>query len=451
MKSLTQIDFDHMWHPFTQAKVWEASLPLIVDSAEGLYLQDVEGKRYLDGVSSLWCNVHGHGVPEIVEAVKRQVDQVCHSTLLGLTHRPIIELAEKLNQHTPDNLTRFFFADSGSTAVEAALRMAIEWWPKSGERRDRAKNRLASLQDAYHGDTLGAVGVGYLEPFHEALGKSICPAFRTPSPHLLRFYDGLSEGDALRESIERLKGLFSNHADELAAFIVEPLVQGAAGIWVHPPEYLKALADQCREHDVLLIVDEVATGFGKTGRMFSFEHAEIEPDLVVLGKGLSGGYFPISVVCATERIYQGFRGDPSELKTFFYGQTFAGNPVGAVASIASLELFEKNDVLAHVQDNTSVLHEALDREIAPLRHVDEIRRFGLMVGIELTAKPGEHAAYPANELAGHRVVLEARKRGLIIRPLGNVVILMPALAMTEPDLSKLVSLTAESIVSALGN
>jgi len=447
---LQQIDFDHVWHPFTQQKVWQSIEPLIIERGEGVELIDVQGRRYLDGVSSLWCNVHGHSVPELIAPLQQQAAQLCHSTLLGLSHRPILELTERLMPLVPKCLNRAFYADSGSTAVEAALRIALEYWQKQDSPAAKKKTEIISLEGAYHGDTLGAVGVGYQESFHSSLKNLVRPALRVPPPHIYRFYQNLAPELALEKSITELKLLLSKRSAEIAVLIIEPMVQGAAGIWVQPKEYLAAAAELCRNHNVLLIADEVATGFGKTGRMFAVDHAAVQPDILVLGKGLSAGYLPISAAVCSEKIFRGFIGEPAELKTFFYGQTFAGNPLAARVAAANLDLFAANKVMDSLPAKITHLHQELQRLIAPLPHVDEIRSCGLMIGIELCKTPGKRQAYELNEQAGQRIVIEARKRGAIVRPLGNVMVLMPALAMECEQLSTLVEITAEAIQAALG-
>jgi adenosylmethionine-8-amino-7-oxononanoate aminotransferase len=444
-ENLKSIDFRHLWHPFTQTKVWMAEEPLIVERAEGVELIDTNGRRYLDGVSSLWCNIHGHGVPELLDALREQSEKVCHSTLLGLSHRPILELTERLIRVLPSGLDRLFFADSGSTAVEAGIRMCLEWWQKQPGEQGRKKTRLLSLETSYHGDTLGAVGVGYSEAFHRSLLQNIVPALRVPSPHMFRFFEGESEEAATGKSIAALRALLSSRSGEIAAFIVEPLVQGAAGIWTYGEEYLRAAAELCAQFDVLFIADEVATGFGKTGSMFACERAGISPDVLIMGKGLSAGYLPISAAAVTEEIFRGFTGDPEEFKTFYYGQTFAGNPLAARVAAANLDLFESSCLLEHLGPRIEHFHKQLVEKIDPLPHVDEIRIQGVMTGIELTAEPGKRSPYATGSGAAQRVVREARELGAVIRPLGNVMVLMPPLAMKEAELTRLVDITAEAI------
>lgn len=447
-QQLTHIDLTHLWHPFTQQQVWlENEQPLIIERGEGCTLIDVEGRRYLDGVSSLWCNVHGHGVPELLNALHGQVDKLCHSTLLGLSHVPILELTEKLVRIVPQNLSRVFYSDAGTTAVEAALRMSVEWWQKKGTPAAQKKNKLVSLVGAYHGDTLGAVGVGYSEDLHRDVHSLVVQALRVPPPHVFR---AEGESTALERSLEAIEKLFAERADEIAAFIVEPVVQGAAGIWVQPLEFLLRVAELCKRFNVLLIADEVATGFGKTGKMFAVEHRQIQPDLLVVGKGLTAGYLPMSAVVTTEELFEGFLGEPEELKTFFYGTTFTGNPLAARVASANLDYFISSQLLERLPSRISQLHQLITNELEPLSHVYEVRRCGLMVGIELTKTQGTLVPYPANELVGLRIVQAARKRGAIIRPLGNTVVLMPPLAMKEDELQNLVKITATAIAETLG-
>lgn len=446
---LKEIDHKHLWHPFTQSRDWLKEDPLIIERGEGVELIDIKGQRYLDGVSSLWCNVHGHSVPELTQVMQEQIETLCHSTLLGLSHRPILELTEKLLELTPKNLTRAFYCDSGSNAVEAALRMAIEFFQKSGKPTCRKRTKFVSLLGAYHGDTLGAVNVGYVREFHAHLDPVLVASIRVSPPHYLRKYKKKSDDEALKEAIAEVQAVFKEEGNSIAAFIIEPIVQGAAGIWIHQKEYLEAVYRITKEHGAFLICDEVATGFGKTGKMFASELAEIEPDILVLGKGLSAGYLAISCALCTEEIFSGFQGEPAEFKTFFYGQTFAGNPLAARVGTKSLELFRKNNILEKVTKRAEHLKNELREKIAPLNNVDEIRQEGLMCGIEFTKMPGRYVPFGPNDRFSARVAKEARMRGAIIRPLGNTMVLMPALAMREEDLTRLVEITKESIEAVI--
>ncbi|MCB0324746.1 MAG: adenosylmethionine--8-amino-7-oxononanoate transaminase [Bdellovibrionales bacterium] len=448
MKSLAAFDQQHIWHPFTQHRDWLALEPLVIERGEGFELIDVEGRRYLDGVSSLWCNVHGHSHPRLLAALHEQVDRLCHSTLLGLTHQPIIEATRRLLQTVPGGLTRVFYSDSGSAAVEAAIRIALEWWQKEPRAVGRARRKLLSLANGYHGDTLGAVGLGYLEVFHRDLSENVIPSLKVPPPHLFRFYEGDDPDEAEARALAVAREVIETQADTIAALVVEPMVQGAAGIWPHSARYLQQLVQLCREHGILVVADEVATGFGKTGRMFACELAGIEPDVLVVGKSLTAGYLALSAVLTTEPIFEGFLGEPGELKTFFYGQTYCGNPLAARVTSENLALFAEEQVIESLPATFRQYHALLTEHIEPLPQVAEVRRVGVMTGIELTSEPGRCVPFESNQRVGLRVVAEARARGVIIRPLGNVIVLMPAIRMSTAELERLVRVTAEAITAA---
>ena len=418
-EDLAAADRRHLWHPFTQQQGWsDDESPVVIDHAEGTNLFDTDGNAYIDGVSSLWCNVHGHRHPAIDAAVQAQLGRVAHSTMLGLSHEPAIELAEQLVAIAPPGLSRVFYSDSGSTAVEVALKLAFQWWAQRGEPQ---RTGFICLENAYHGDTLGAVSVGGIDLFHSLY-------------HPLLFDSRQARaGDA-----EHLEQLLDRHGAQIAAVIVEPLVQGAAGMLMQPDGYLRRVRELCDAHGVLLICDEVATGFGRTGRMFACEHEQVAPDLLCVGKGLTGGYLPLAATLATERIYEGFLGRFEDYRTFFHGHTYTGNPLACAAAVATLETFERERTLERLQPKIELLARMLAHRVAPLPGVAEVRQRGFMVGIELAERP-------AGERAGHRVTLAARRRGAVIRPLGDVVVLMPALAISDSDLGRLVAITAGAI------
>jgi adenosylmethionine-8-amino-7-oxononanoate aminotransferase len=418
---LAAADRAYLWHPFTQQRGWVEEQPVIVERGEGTDLIDVDGKRYIDGVSSLWCNVHGHAHPRIDAAVREQLGKVAHTTMLGLSHRPGIELARRLVELAPAGLTRVFYSDSGSTATEIALKMAFQYWRQRGQDR----RRFVALRMAYHGDTIGSVSVGGIDLFHSLYEPLLFDTLKA------------EPGD-----VQDMARLLSRHEGEVAAVIMEPLVQGAAGMLMHPPGYLRAVRELCDEHGALLILDEVATGFGRTGRMFACEHEGVAPDLLCLAKGISGGYLPLAATLTSERIYEGFLGRHEEFRTFFHGHTYTGNPLACAAALASLDVFQRERTLVRIQPKIRLLSGWL-AQVEKMPEVKEVRQRGLMVGIDL----GEHD--PALRL-GHRVTLEARRRGAIIRPLGDVVVLMPPLAIATEELRRLVDVTAEAIDAATG-
>jgi adenosylmethionine---8-amino-7-oxononanoate aminotransferase len=417
-----QLDRDHVWHPFTQQQAWSEEEPLMIEAGAGSHLLASNGRRYIDGVSSLWCTVHGHGHEGIDTAIAAQLERVAHTTMLGLAHPGAAELAGRLVEVAPEGLSRVFYSESGSTAVEIALKMAFQFQQQRGGQHAR-RTSFVHLRDSYHGDTIGSVAVGGIDLFHS-----------TYRPLLFRTH-AAGPGDAA--DLERV---LAAHEEEIAAVIIEPLVQGAAGMITHPPGYLRTVRELCDAFGVLLICDEVATGFGRTGTMFACEHEEVTPDLLCLAKGLTGGYLPLAATLATERIYEGFLGAPEEHRTFFHGHTYTGNPLACAAALANLDAFESERTLERLQPKIALLRELLD-EVEKMPEVVEVRGRGFMAGIDL----GEHD--PSLRM-GHQVAIEARKRGAIIRPLGDVVILMPPLTISETDLRNLVAITAESIRAA---
>ncbi len=420
-----QLDQDHLWHPFTQQQGWSEEAPLVIERAEGSHLIDRDGRRYIDGHSSLWCNVHGHRHPAIDQALRDQIDRMAHSTMLGLSHPGAAELAARLVEIAPAGLSRVFYSDSGSTAAEIALKMAFQYQQQRGGEHAR-RTFFVRLREAYHGDTIGSVSVGGIDLFHA-----------TYRPLLFETH-AAEPGDAA--DMERI---LSEVGDEVTAVILEPLVQGAGGIIVHPPGYLRAVRELCDRFGVLLICDEVAVGFGRTGTMFACEQEDVSPDFLCLAKGITGGYMPLAATLTTEAIYEGFLGAAEDFRTFFHGHTYTGNPLACAAALANLDVFESERTIERLQPKIRLLEELLEG-IAAMPEVAEVRSRGVMVGIDL----GGHD--PALRI-GHRVTNEARERGAIVRPLGNTVVLMPPLSIAEEDLRRLVQITADSIAAAVAS
>ncbi len=394
---------------------------MIIERAEGTTLYDTDGNAYIDGVSSLWCNVHGHGHHLIDAGVRIQLERLAHSTMLGLSHPPGIELARRLVELAPGDLRRVFFSDNGSTANEVALKMAFQYWQQCGEPQ---RTGFVCLREAYHGDTIGSVSIGGIDLFHSLYRPLLFDALQA------------EPGDA-----GHMEALLCEHGERIAAVVVEPLVQGAAGMLLHPPGYLRAVRELCDRHGVLLICDEVATGFGRTGRMFACEHEDVAPDFLCLAKGITGGYLPLAATLTTERVYEAFLGAHEEYRTFFHGHTYTGNPLACAAALATLDVFVQERTLDRLQVKIELLGRWLRSYVEPLPTVAEVRRRGFMTGIELTG-------FDPAERMGHQVALAARRRGVIVRPLGDVVVLMPPLSITEPDLRRLVSITAEAVAEA---
>jgi adenosylmethionine-8-amino-7-oxononanoate transaminase len=427
------------WHPFTQTAEWLEEEAIVIERGEGVDLIDARGRRYLDGVSSLWCNVHGHRVPEIDRAVRRQLGKIAHSTFLGLTHRPAIELAERLVSIAPRGLTRVFYSDSGSEAVEIALKIAFQYWRLRG----RPEKRLfVALDQAYHGDTIGSVSLGGIEIFHRTFGPLLFPTLRAPTTYSYRCPRARTLHECAEHCLRDLEAILRRHRGRVAAVVIEPRVQGAAGMVVQPAGFVRVAARLARRHGALLIADEVATGFGRTGRMFACEHDGVAPDLMALGKGITGGYLPLAATLAREEIFDAFTGGYG--RTFFHGHTYTANPLACAAALASLDLFEKREVLTRLQPKIQAFERGL-RKFYELEHVGDVRSAGLMAGIELVRDRASRRPFDPSLRMGRRAILRARGEGIIIRPLGDVIVLMPPLAIGEAELDRLLRATFDAI------
>lgn len=440
---LRQWDNEHVWHPFAPMTAFAEEGVPIISSADGFDLIDSDGNRYLDGISSLWCNIHGHNVKQIDDAIRDQLDKVGHTTLLGLSSEVSIRLARALVECSPAGLNKVFYSDSGSTAVEASLKLAYQYHHQKPN-PETQRDTFLCVGNAYHGDTLGSVSVGSIEIFHKVYRHLLFPTIPVPSPVATRIPEGQSREAWVQQCFDQTTQMFEKHHERAAGFVIEPLVQGAAGILVHPPGFLKHVRSLCDQFRVPLIADEVAVGFGRTGTLFACEQEDVQPDLMCIAKGISGGYLPLAATLATDEIYDAFLGQPSEGRTFFHGHTYTGNPLGCAAALASLQLFQE----ARVLDNVQKLSEAIDEELNELRdaeYVLEIRKKGIMVGIELARDRNTGESFAAELRVGQQVAVEARKHGIIIRPLGDTIVLMPAPAMTESDVRRLCRSTIQAI------
>ncbi len=443
IRHLERIDQNVLWHPFTQMRDYGRISPLIIEEGKGSYVKDIRGRWYLDGVSSLWVNVHGHRKKEIDQAIVRQIGKIAHSTLLGISNVPAIELAEQLVKIAPRGLTKVFYSDNGSTAVEVALKMAFQFWKQSSS-KDPKKRKFIALTNGYHGDTIGSVSVGGIDLFHGIYKPLLFPTFRAASPYCYRCPLHRTYPGCRVECLDLLEKTMKKHHSEVAALILEPMVQGAGGMIVFPKGYLKEARFLSSKYHILMIADEVATGFGRTGKMFACQHEKVLPDLMVVSKGISAGYLPLAATLTTEGIYQAFLGDAQELKTFYHGHSYTGNPLACRAALASLELFRKERILEALPLKIQFLNRELKR-FYQLPAVGEVRQKGLMVGVELVADRKKKTPFPMEARVGLRIVLEARKRGVIIRPLGDVMVLMPPLSITKEDVKKLSQVVFDSI------
>lgn len=436
-------DRRYLWHPFTQMQEWEQEPPVIIERGEGPFLFDTLGHKYLDGVSSIWVNVHGHRHRALDRAARSQLDKVAHSTLLGLSNPPAIVLARELVRLAPRGLTRVFYSDDGSTAVEVALKMAVQYWQQRAPRVG-PKDTFLRFELAYHGDTAGAMSVGGTTLFHERFRALCVPSLAVDPPYCYRCPLKQTYPSCEMACLDPIEVILKKRHRDIAGVVVEPLVQAVAGMVTAPPGYLKRLRELCTTYKVLLIADEVATGFGRTGRMFACSHERVTPDLMALSKGLTGGYLPLGATLTTEEIYSAFLGDYAEWKTFFHGHSYTGNPLACAVALANLQVFRKERTLARMKGGVRLLRQLL-MSISRLIHVGEIRQRGYMVGIELVQDKSTKAPYPLTARIGHRVAMEARRRGLVIRPIANVVILMPPLAVSQRALTRMVTIMGEAI------
>jgi adenosylmethionine-8-amino-7-oxononanoate aminotransferase len=439
---LVRWDREIVWHAFTQMSEYE---PLIIQRATGCTLVDIDGREYLDAVSSLWCNIHGHRHPRLDAAIRRQLDEVAHVTSLGTSHPTTIKLARRLVELAPPGLGHVFFSDDGATAVEVAIKMALQYWRQRNDPRPNKTTYLA-LGNAYHGDTLGSVSVGGVERFHAMFEPLLFEVLRASAPDMYRLPPGVTRENALAHYLRELEQILAQQHERIAAVVIEPLIQAAAGMIMHPPGYLRGLADCARRHDVLLIADEVAVAFGRTGKMFACEHEQVAPDLLCLAKGLSGGYMPVAATLATDEIWNAFLAPYSESKTFFHGHTYGGNPLGAAVALATLEVFEEEQTLAGLPPKIARLQEHLAR-IAAHQHVGDVRQRGMIGAIELVRDRATKEPYAWEEKRGMRVCEFARQRGVLARPLGNVLVVMPPLSITLEELDRILAALEEGIVA----
>ena len=442
-QKLSQKDKKYLWHPFTQQQEWIADKDItIITKGKGTFLYDAKGKKYLDGVSSLWCNVHGHQVPEIDRAIQKQLKKIAHSTLLGASNEPAILLAEKLVKLAPKGLTRVFYSDSGSEANEIAAKMAFQYWQQKKPANPK-KNLFLTVREGYHGDTIGSVSLGGVDLFHQIFGPMLFKTLKVKSPHDYSSRK-VSNTQWLKDCVKEAEAVFKKYGSRLAAVHMEPLMEGAGGMLAHPWGYLKAIRRLCDKYEVLLILDEVATGFGRTGTLFACEQEGVRPDILCLAKNLTGGYLPLAATLTTEKVYKAFLGAFESTRTFYHGHTFTGNQLACAAALANLELMEKEEFLANIEKSSQMLQEFLEPIVAH-PHVADVRLRGMMGGIELVKDKTHDIPYGYGEKMGYRVCAEAKKLGVLIRPLGNVIVLMPPLAITRKNLMRLIEVISLSI------
>lgn len=431
-EDLQRWDRELVWHAFTQMAEYE---PLLIERAHGCTLVDIDGREFLDGVSNLWCNIHGHTHPRLDQAIRDQLAKVAHVTSLGLSNPTTVTLAKRLTELAPPGLRHVFFSSDGSSAVEVALKMAFQYWRQCPDPRPN-KTKYLAFSEAYHGDTLGSVSVGGVARFHEMFRPLLFEVIRLPTPDCYRLPPGVTRAAACRYYLDQLQRALHQHHEDLAAVVIEPLIQAAAGMITHPAGYLRGVRELTQRYEVLLIADEVATGFGRTGKLFACEHERVTPNLMCLGKGLTGGYVPMAATLATKEIWQSFLGSYAEGRTFYHGHTYTGNPLAAAVALATLDVFDDEQTLAHLPPKVERLAQHLSR-IAGHPHVGDVRQCGLMAGVELVQNRQTREPYAWAEKRGYRVCDSARAEGVWLRPLGNVVVIMPPLAITLDELDRI--------------
>ncbi len=442
-EKLAEVDKKHIWHPFTQMSQWARSEELIIESGNGIYLTDVNGKKYIDGISSLWVNVFGHRKKEIDDAIKSQIDKISHSTMLGQSSVPVIELAEELTTILPEELSKYFFSDDGSTACEAALKICYQFHRQKKVPEPQRKI-FVKFSGGYHGDTIGSVSVGGIELFHNIYSELLFDTITVHYPYCYRCPHHKRQDTCGMYCLRRARDIISRNCKNIAGLIVEPLVQGAAGMIMMPEGFLSGIRDITKKCDIPMIADEVATGFGRTGKLFACQHENVVPDIMVLAKGITGGYLPFAVTAVNKTIYNGFLGRPEENKTFFHGHTYTGNQLASIAARETIRLIKRENIIEKMESKVAFLEDSL-KKFYGLAHVGDIRQKGFMIGIELVKDKKGKIPYPPESRVAVKTILKAREKGLIIRPLGDVIVLMPPLVSSKEELKKILEITYVSI------
>lgn len=446
MNELQKRDLAHIWHPASQMKDYETLPPIVVDHAQGPWLYDTEGKKYLDIVSSWWANLLGHCNSRINQAIKDQLDKLEHVIFAGFSHETAIKLTEELLKVLPKGLTRFHYNDNGSSAVEAALKIAFQYQVQTGHSERR---RFMCLDEGYHGETIGALSVGSMDLYSRIYKPMMMDNIHIPAPDCFRCPCGKKRGECKCECFAAAEKAFSEHASETAAMIVEPLLQGAAGMRIYPAEYLRKLRDLCDQYGVLLICDEIATGFGRTGKMFACDHAGISPDIMAISKGLTGGYLPMSITVTTDEIYNAFYDDFGTGHAFVHSHTYAGNPLACAAALAVQHILRDDDILGKAAENARWLTKSLNEALGGHPNVGEIRHIGLIHAMEFVADKTSKDSLPPSQRTGYEIYEAGLKNGIVLRPIGDIIYFNPPLNITKSELSTAIELTKKSVSEVL--
>ncbi|HHO6461284.1 adenosylmethionine--8-amino-7-oxononanoate transaminase [Staphylococcus aureus] len=444
-QQLKQKDSEYVWHPFTQMGVYSKEEAIIIEKGKGSYLYDTNGNKYLDGYASLWVNVHGHNNKYLNKVIKKQLNKIAHSTLLGSSNIPSIELAEKLIEITPSNLRKVFYSDTGSASVEIAIKMAYQYWKNIDREKYAKKNKFITLNHGYHGDTIGAVSVGGIKTFHKIFKDLIFENIQVESPSFYRSnYD--TENEIMTAILTNIEQILIERNDEIAGFILEPLIQGATGLFVNPKGFLKEVEKLCKKYDVLLICDEVAVGFGRTGKMFACNHEDVQPDIMCLGKAITGGYLPLAATLTSQKIYNTFLSDSHGVNTFFHGHTYTGNQIVCTVALENIRLYEKRKLLSHIETTSSTLEKQL-HALKRHRNVGDVRGRGLMFGVELVTDKDSKTPLEIEKV--ERIVRKCKENGLMIRNLENVITFVPVLSMSNKEVKTMVRIFKKAVHNIL--
>ncbi len=431
-RTLEELDLKYIWHPCSQMKDYETFPPIVVKNAKGVKLYDIHGNEYIDIVSSWWANLLGHCNEEINSAIKAQLDNLEHVIFANFSHEPAIRLAESLSKIVPSRLKKFHFNDNGSAAIECALKMCFQFYLQTGKPQ---KQRFMCLTEGYHGETIGALSVGAVDLYTKIYEPMMMKTFPITAPDCYRCPYGKTRENCSCECFEAAEKVFAEHADECAGIIVEPILQGSAGMRIYPPLYLKKLRKICDDYDVKLIADEIATGFGRTGKMFACDSAEISPDVMCLSKGLTGGYMPMSITCVSQEIYDAFYADYNEGKAFLHSHTYAGNPLGCAAGLAVQKILREKNILSQAAENAKFLTGEMKNIFENHKNVGEIRHVGLIHAIEFVEEKNKKISFDSKKRIGYEIYKRAIKHGLLLRPLGDVIYFNPPLTITREELS----------------
>ncbi|WFD12321.1 adenosylmethionine--8-amino-7-oxononanoate transaminase [Tepidibacter hydrothermalis] len=443
MNELQRKDLKYIWHPCSQMKDYETFDPIVIKRGEGVFLEDMNGKRYLDAVSSWWVNLFGHSNKRINEALYKQANKLEHVMLANFSHEPAIELAEKIVNVTPDGLNKIFFGDNGSSAVEIALKLSFQYHQQIGKNK---KTKFVKISDAYHGETLGALSVCDVELYNKVFNPLLLDVIKAQGPDCYRCPYGLCRENCRAECFEKMEKTIEKQHEEISAIIIEPMVQGAAGMKIYSPEYLKKLRKLCDEYEINLIADEVAVGFGRTGKMFACENAGISPDIMCLSKGLTAGYMPLALTLMTDKIYNAFYDDYSKLKAFLHSHSYSGNALGCSIAVETLNIFKDENVVENNIIKSNLLREKVGNILDELPHVGEYRQLGMIGAIELVKNKETKEGFDWKSRVGYNIYKIALKKGVLLRPLGNVIYFMPPYVIDNKEMDLMVNTARDSIL-----